>query len=155
MPLGSHLAEFIRPPSKVHARNAEGQYWLRCSEQLCAAFPSARSEGPANATQASDATRPAYSSLCLEATDACAAASRQKAFFKGMGARVADPDVCKRASSLDRNDCGQASLEKLRSFHIPSRRSPTAVLDAAFFLIEEGMSVRIPKEGFGVWDWSS
>ena len=140
LPLGSHLAEFLNPPAKVHARNAEGQYWLRCSERLRAAglgFCSSSPDAPAE---------PRYTSMWLDADDASDAADRQKEFFMSIGARAVDLECARQTRPRDKEDCGVLALAQLREFRPRQRRSPTAVMEGAFLLIREGY-LNIPDVG--------
>ena len=140
LPFGSHLAEFLTPPAVVHARNAEGLYWLGCNERLRAAGLGFCNSSPGTSAE------PSFTSMWLDPDDASAAADRQKEFFKSICARTVDLESARHIKPRNKEDCGVLALAQLGELRPRQRRSPTAVMEAAFFLIREGY-LNIPDVG--------
>ena len=131
------VEEFHYPLAKVHARNAEGRYWKEFESQVSQVFPSLVGEQPESVSE---------DSWGISCDAALGAAERQSLFFKSVdgfdtGGAFDLPPCRSKTNSFDR-----ALAASFRRLHERFVRSPSVVMEAAFFLLREGL-LNIPDVG--------
>ena len=140
LPDDTFLGSFHYPPSKIHPRAAEENYRREFGECISTAFN--------RMDFASDAHLAEDTSYHLSSRDAVDAAKRQKAYFEAVDRYILDVDQFRHATlkvtdTLDRR-IGEAKMKMAQAYG--DRRSETVVVEAAFFLLQEGL-LNIPDLG--------
>ena len=137
LPEGSRLEDFHEPPRKIHAKNVEGNYWKEFAEQMRESFPSSRTD---------PALTNSTSQWRIPEVDALTSAGKQQLFFKGLDKYNIDISIAagtqqKKKKEFERKL--ETAVKKLPAVVIPS---DTVVMEAAFFLLEQGL-LNIPDVG--------
>jgi len=146
LPTGSRVEDFHDPPLRTQRRNCEGRYWQDFAAQARETFPKTYEEGIALA-------RP--ESLQIDTADALAAVDRQKAFFQSVDKFEENVDAFEEARAPVVDTSAGTSKDNFdKALHITmtnmptsyARKSDTIVMEAAFYLIEQGL-LNIPDVG--------
>ena len=139
MPSGAGLHDFHAPPLKVHARTAEGAYWRGFGDQVATVFPATNSDDVLGVTGN------AWGVAAGAASEACA---RQSLFFQALDrydSRAEDPTLrCEPKQKSDPYDAALAAA--MQKLSCPYVKSPTVVMEAAFFLLQKGL-LNVPDLG--------
>ena len=139
LPPGTGLHHFHKPPLKTQARSAEAAYWRNFSTQWVKVSPN---------QDDTEVLKTQNTSWGISSLSAVAASESQRLFFKDIDKYQRDPDeptntapTKRKTDAYDRTLA--AAVQKLpRSY----TRSPTVVMEAAFFLLHEGL-LNIPEIG--------
>ena len=138
LPPGCVLSDYHKPPSKINVRNAEGRYWQGFASQLQSSFPT--SDASLDALAVDD-------SWHLSAAGATEAAQRQTLFFKAVDRYRCDPTLYAPVTTAPKEGTFavrlDSSMAKLSQQYI---QSDTVVMEAAFFLLREGL-LNVPDTG--------
>ena len=139
MPSGTGLHDFHAPPLKAHSRNAEAVYWREFGSQVVNAFGQRGDE---------DCEHAVTQSWGISSLSAVTAVEKQKLFFKAIDKYqseafepTATSSTAHKGDSYDR--AVAAAVQKLPATYT---KSPTVVLKAAFYLLQEGL-LNIPDIG--------
>jgi hypothetical protein len=140
LPDDTFLGSFHYPPSKIHPRAAEENYRREFGECISTAFN--RKDFVSGPHLAVD------TSYHLSSRDAVDAAKRQKVYFEAVDKYMFDVDhfrsaPSREADTLDRR-IGDAKRKMVQAYG--ERQSGTVVVEAAFFLLQEGL-LNIPDLG--------
>jgi len=153
MPSGTALHDFHAPPVKIHVRNAEALYWRGFGIQVSEVFGSTAEDDPERALE---------SSWGVSSQSAAAAADRQHVFFKALDkyqASASDgaPSVVSQSSLnlaskttetslahdpysfLAHDPYNAAVAASVRKMPTTYSKTRTVVMEAAFFLLREGL----------------
>ena len=139
-PLGTGLSDYHTPPLKIHARNSEANYWREFSRQISEVLPE---------TLDADPERAVNRSWGLSSIEASLAAEKQKLFFKAVDKSHLNIEAICTANATHRsrgdpyNVALAAAVAKLPETYA---KSPTVVMEAAFFLLQAGL-LHIPDVG--------
>ena len=123
------LTDFLEPPTKFSARNAEALYWQSFASQHGQNFGL---RGSDECVYADDPSQH------IDADDAVTAALKQSAYFQSIDRLQVDLEDSRIASTKvdDFDRRLHRSVESLPRQCVPSE---TAVMEAAFYLIKEGV----------------
>lgn len=129
LPAGYSLEHFHAPPSKVHARNAEGRYWQEFASQMHRSL-SSQEEQDVSLALPPDCT--------IDSADAVDAAERQQSFFKAVdGFQLEGMDGTHekpKATNFDKK-----LHRAVQTLPAMSPHTPTIVMKAAYTLLLEGL----------------
>ena len=139
LPSGTGLSDYHTPPLKIHARNSEANYWRDFSMHISEVLPETLDAVPERAVN---------SSWGLSSIEASVAAEKQKLFFKAIDKSQLQVEGIWATSATHRSRepyeaALAAALAKLPETYV---KSPTVVMEAAFFLLREGL-LHIPDVG--------
>ena len=126
---GMFLGDFLEPPTKFSARNAEALYWQSFASQHGRNFGRRGSDEDIYADDPSQH---------IDADDAVTAALKQSAYFQSIDRMQVDLEDGRIASTCtdDFDRKLQQSVENLPTKYVPSE---TVAMEAAFYLIKEGL----------------
>ena len=143
LPEGKDLNHFHRPPSTIHCRGAEAKYWNEFSTQSSQVFvdedTAAGEEDPARTVDVP---------WGISAHSAMEAADKQKKLFETMDKYITeiDGETSALPSERKRNPYDATVDAAIRQLTDTYRKSPTVVMEAAFFLLKEGL-LNVPDVG--------
>ncbi len=137
LPSGSSVEEFHRPPLRLHSRNAEGKYFQSFAESLSAA----QSEIDVDAIRYAE-----HATWSLDPQAALESFENQKAFFRSVDGFRLEPTELLPSRADKKHDDFDVALARARRA-LPQRPASTSVvMEAAFFLLEQGL-LHIPDVG--------
>ena len=137
LPAGSNVEEFHRPPLRLHARNVEGKYFQTFVDSLYASQP----EIDVDAIR--HAERDTWS---LDSQAALESFENQRGFFRSVDGFRLEPTELLTGGRRKRRDDFDVALTQARQA-LPQRPASTSVvMEAAFFLLEQGL-LNIPDVG--------
>ena len=130
LPTGSSVEYFHEPPRIIHARNLEGRYLDDFHSQVHEAF------APNMTLPASVDSLQAWN---IHEAEARLAAKRQQLFFKSVDKFRINLDQVGSTKTSRKSDFDQLLESSIQSLNTSYKPSDTVVMEAAFYLLEQGL----------------